>query len=259
MSFIYDDSKVLENIAVEFDYGDLDVEVNDHYIDAARCFIDKMDEILYILLKKEQDGRAQVKTAVWALAFALGSKHLEGKSMTEVAERLDITRAAMSKQTVLFSKTLNLPASPYMAPSRKSYGKETAFKKASRLAESVIDREYGIGVVEITQDIIRNNIARFKECRSKGPRVRECWGSYNRSKEGRIISVFIKNQYIEKMFNGKSTKKAIVKSWIDSGALMKSGMSGGQRNKSILRGIDGEVYRGYVIRYDNIVNKKDNV
>lgn len=257
MSYVYDDSKVLENIAVQFDYGSLDSEINDHYIDAAKCFIGKLDEIIYLLLKKEQDGRAHVKTAVWALALALGSKHLEGKSMTEIAEHLGVTRAAVSKQAVLFSKALDLPASPYMAPSRKSYGKESKLKKAARLAESVVDREYGVSVVELTQDIVKNNIVKFKEYKSRGPRLNECWGSLVRNKSGRIQSVFIKNQYIEKLFNGTATKAAIVKAWRGSGLLISGDNKGLIKNRSILRGIDGEVYRGYVIRYENILNKNE--
>ncbi len=262
MSYAQDDEAILANIPVPFDYGSLDSEINDHYIDAAKCFITKLDEIIYLLLKKEQDGRAHVKTAVWALALALGSKHLEGQSMTDIAEHLGVTRAAVSKQAVLFSKALDLPASPYMAPSRKSYGKESKLKKAARLAESVVDREYGVSVVQLTQDIIKNNIVKFKEYRSKGPRLRECWGTVVRGKSDLVQSVFIKNQYIEKLFNGTATKTAIVKAWRDSGMLISgTGQTGISKalNSSVLRGVDGEVFRGYIIKYDNILNNNSEL
>lgn len=246
MSYTHDDSEILKNIPVDFDYGELDITPNDHYIDAAKCFISKLDEIIYLLLKKEQDGRAHVETAVWALALAFGSKHLEGKSMTEIAEHLGVTRAGVSKQVVQFCRELNLPASPYMAPARKSYGKESELQKASRLAESAEDRAEGLCVVAITKRLIAHNIDMFKDVDNNPG---ECWGRVVRVSGGAVSSVFIKNQYIEKLFQGSDTQRAIVKAWVDSGALRTRG-DGRTINKSILKKIQGGVYRGYSVCYD---------
>jgi len=250
MSYIHDDSDILNNISVDFDYGDLDITPNDHYINAAKHFISKMDEIIYLLLKKEQDGRGQVKTAVWALALALGSKHLEGKSMTEIAEHLGVTRAGVSKQAVQFCKALNLPASPYMSPAHKRYGKETELQKATRLVESARDKADGLCVIDITKKLIEHNIDKFKDVDSNPV---ECWGKIvrlGRHGKGKVISsVFIKNQYIEKMFQGAETKKDIVKAWIASGALVMSGKEGPIVNCSVIKKIQGSVYRGYLVSY----------
>jgi hypothetical protein len=255
MSYIYDDEQTLNNIAVPFDYGELEITPNDNYIDAAKCFITKLDEIIYLLLKKEQDGRAHVKTAVWALALALGSKHLEGKSMTEIAEHLDVTRAAISKQTVQFCKALDLPASPYMAPARKGYGKETDLKKAKRMATAVNDHDHGVAVIELTKRLIDHNIERFKDGRSHHPV--ECWGKLHRRGNGGLISsVFVKNQYIEKMFKGSDTQQDIVKAWKASKLVITSDSQlGPQVDRSILKKIGGEVHRGYVLRYDKVTTR----
>lgn len=255
MSYIYDDTEVLNNISIDFDYGELDITPSDHYIDAAKCFITKIDEIIYLLLKKEQDGRGQVKTAVWALALALGSKHLEGKSMTEIAEHLGVTRAGVSKQVVQFSKALNLPASPYMAPTRKSYGKETTLQKATRLAESVEDKAEGLCVVQITKQLIAQNIERFIDGWDEPV---ECWGKVRRRGGGDITSIFIKNQYIERLFNGADTKKDIVRAWMSSGALCSYGKVEPQINKSVVVTIGGSSYRGYIIRYEKVTIREIN-
>jgi hypothetical protein len=252
MSYLQDDTEILNSLSIDFDYGELDIAPNNHYIEAAKCFITKLDEIIYLLLKKEKGGRAQVRTSVWALALALGSKHLEGQSMTEIAAHLDVTRAAVSKQAVQFSKLLNLPPSPYMAPARKGYGKETELKKAKRMATAANDHDNGVAVVELTKRLIDHNIERFKDGRSHHPV--ECWGRLNRRGNGGLISsVFIKNQYIEKMFNGSNTQQDIVKAWVASKSIITSNsVLGPQINRSVIKKIGGEVHRGYVIRYDKV-------
>ena len=247
MSYIYDDEQTLNNIAVPFDYGELEITPNDNYIDAAKCFITKLDEIIYLLLKKEQDGRAHVKTAVWALALALGSKHLEGKSMTEIAEHLDVTRAAISKQTVQFSRMLNLPASPYMAPTRKSYGKETELKKAARLAAGVDDKASSLSVIELTKKVIEHNILSFID----GAYIPvEPWGVVNRV-DGDVSSVFIANQYIERLFNGSDTQRVIVAAWYESKALVIKPSKSLKKNRSSLVRMGQDVHRGYLINYNS--------
>lgn len=248
MSWAYDDTETLKNIPVPFDFESIEsISPDNHYLDAAKCFISKLDEIVYLLLKKEQQS-----TAVWALALALGSKHLEGKSMTEIAEHLGITRAAVSKQAVFFCKTLNLPASPYMAPARKRPGKETELQKAARLAKSAKDRDEGLKVMELTKRLIEANIDKFMD---GGNEPVECWGKVHRARgqsHNPVSSIFIKNQYIEKLFNGTDTKKDIIKAWIDSDVLMKRSYCGKQINKSVVVKMGGKAHRGYLIKHEKV-------
>lgn len=59
----------------------------------------------------------------WALAFAAGLDAAEGRSMTEVARELKVTRAAVSKETNRWADLLNLPRSRYLKSeqARESY------------------------------------------------------------------------------------------------------------------------------------------
>ncbi len=59
----------------------------------------------------------------WAVQFALGTGHCEGHSMTTIAERIGVGRAAISKEATELCRRLGIPPSPYMksAESQESY------------------------------------------------------------------------------------------------------------------------------------------
>jgi hypothetical protein len=78
------------------------------YSELGRSFIRKIDEMIYQLIKRNDKD-----PALWGLAFAVGSKILDGRSMTAIAKDIGVTRAAISKHATFYSRTLSLPRSPY--------------------------------------------------------------------------------------------------------------------------------------------------
>lgn len=103
-----EDIERFSEIEIDNTYYDED-EVKDIYIELAKCFISKLDEMLFYLLRKNSTD-----PLIWGLLFAIGSKHLEGRSMSSVAKEIGVTKAAISKHARRFVKGLCLPTSPYM-------------------------------------------------------------------------------------------------------------------------------------------------
>ena len=235
MSYINDDSEILNNIPVQFDYESIEAIVaprDDRAV--AKLFLGKLEEIIYILLKKEQGGRAIRRTAIWALAFTLGSKHLEGKSMTEVAEYLGVTRAAISKQAVEFSKMLNLPASPYMAPERVSPGKETELQKCVRLTESVSKADHSY-MIALVRDLIVTNKSMFIK---KGKTRNNSWGIIYDSS-----NVFVLCSDLQRLFNHEAKTGDILKGLRRAGVI--------DEGPATLRWFNSSMRRGYHLSIHN--------
>lgn len=103
-----EDIERFSEISIDNTYYD-EEEVKDIYIELAKCFIAKLDEMLFYLVRKNKSD-----PLVWGLLFAIGSKHLEGRSMSSVAKEIGVTKAAISKHARHFVKGLALPTSPYM-------------------------------------------------------------------------------------------------------------------------------------------------
>jgi hypothetical protein len=90
-------------------YYDDEKEALNIYHELAKSFISKLDEMIYLMLKHSPKD-----CTIWGLAFAIGSKHLSGRSMTQVAKDIGVTKAAISKHARYLIDVLNLPTSPYM-------------------------------------------------------------------------------------------------------------------------------------------------
>lgn len=72
----------------------------------------------YLFLKLINDilGELDRSPSWWKVAFAVGSMHCEGKSMTEVAKELGVGRADISKGATDFCRRAGIPTSFYMKP-----------------------------------------------------------------------------------------------------------------------------------------------
>ena len=90
-------------------YFDDEQECINVYVELAKTFISKLDEAVYYMLKHCKND-----PAVWGLAYAIGSKHIEGQSMSSKARDIGVTKAAISKHARFFVKSLDFPVSPYM-------------------------------------------------------------------------------------------------------------------------------------------------
>lgn len=102
--------------AIDEHLGFSEPEESNHengYQDAARVMLRKFDTLVEVLLEKYPD-----QVTLWGLAFSYGATCLQGRSMTEIANGLDVTRAAVSKEANLWSQRVNLPPSTYMTPGR---------------------------------------------------------------------------------------------------------------------------------------------
>lgn len=90
-------------------YFDDEQECINIYSELAKSFISKLDEALYHMLRHSKKD-----AMVWGLAYAIGSKHINGQSMSSKAKDIGVTKAAISKHARFFIKALNFPVSPYM-------------------------------------------------------------------------------------------------------------------------------------------------
>lgn len=93
--------------AFEFDEPEVDLEaalaqvIRDHGQRAIRLISAVVDEM--------PDSPEK-----WGIAFAVGAGCCIGRSMSEVAAKLGVTRALISTRAVSFCKRYDLPPSPYM-------------------------------------------------------------------------------------------------------------------------------------------------
>ena len=90
-------------------YFDDEQECINIYSELAKSFISKLDEALFHMIKHSKKD-----PVIWGLAYAVGSKHIDGQSMSAKAIEIGVTKAAISKHARFFVKALNFPVSPYM-------------------------------------------------------------------------------------------------------------------------------------------------
>jgi len=93
-------------------------DFNAGYRAGAKRFYSIINSILSWIIESEN-----ARNAAYAVAFAMGLAVCNGRSMNAVADKLGLTRAALSKSAKQFARSLNLPPSAYMksADSSKSY------------------------------------------------------------------------------------------------------------------------------------------
>ena len=247
---MYSNDELINNYSVDFDFDSIagigtDEQVN-HYHDAAKSFLCKLEEIVGFLIEKESKS-----TAVWGLAFCIGTKHLEGRSMTQIAKDLGISRAAISKQATLACRILNLPASPYMAPKRARTN-ETEEKKVIRLINCLEDDEVPKLLHEQIQDLFHNYLdyyaGKFQDKYNPLARMPEgeTWGKIYRSITFRngykqytnICQVFISSVRLSIFFGNHFSVEDIEK------ALKRVGMI---KSPKVCRRIEGKLTHGYLI------------
>jgi predicted transcriptional regulator len=214
---MYNHDDIINNYSVDFDYDSIDEapEIN-HYYEASKCFLGKMEEILYFMLQKEPKS-----TAVWGLLFALGSRHLAGRSMTEVAKKLGVSRAAISKQATLISRQISLPSSPYMAPARARAGKETEHQRIMRLinsAKSETAPEFlHEKIVHLFYDQLDKYVDRFYDKNNpvnavypQGEVFGKIYRNYNYNEGEKVYTtikeVFVKNEKLLQFFDNCTAK-----------------------------------------------------
>lgn len=241
----YNSQDIVNNYSVDFDFDAIEPEINrKDYYEISKQFISKLDDWITILLKKEPKS-----VALWAMAFAIGAKFLEGQSMSSVAKKIGVTKAAISKQARIFCKEANLPPSPYMSPNRKRYGKETKEKRIIRVAMMVDDDDlFHKKVGELLRELIDSNINLFEDGIQKDLKVTD-------SKLGRLYrnytyesgtkeytdikEVFIVKSAVKKLFKGINNTDDVIK------ALKKSDIF----IKATARQVDFQLKTGYLIKY----------
>lgn len=76
------------------------------YREAARCLLDFMNRTVIFIMR-----RRSKELALWGVAYALGLDIASRQSMAVLARQLQITRAAISKETKEFQRGCSLPPS----------------------------------------------------------------------------------------------------------------------------------------------------
>ena len=91
---------------------DIAALVDDEQEDTPECLRDATEILRHLVADLVSEGN--MRLTVECLALALGLSAYNGDSMTEIAERHGVTRAAVSKRCVDITERLNLPPSRAM-------------------------------------------------------------------------------------------------------------------------------------------------
>ena len=104
----FEDIERMTDLPISEYFNSIEEAVNVN-AELGKAWISKMDEFLYDLIERHPNS-----PFIWGMAYSIGSKHLEGRSMMKLAKDIGCSRAALSKFATYCKRRYSLPPSPYM-------------------------------------------------------------------------------------------------------------------------------------------------